>query len=85
MSLYAGLLALKTEDECRAFLRDLCTPAEIKDMEERWQIAQILNEGVLSYREIQKQIGASVTTIGRVARFLKDEPHHGYRLVLSRR
>ncbi|TAH36219.1 MAG: transcriptional regulator [Alphaproteobacteria bacterium] len=84
VSLYEAILLLRNEKECRDFMRDLCTPGEIKDMEERWQIAQILNQGEMSYREIQKKIGASVTTVGRVARFLKDEPYQGYRTILNR-
>lgn len=82
--MYEAILLLRNEKECRDFMRDLCTPGEIKDMEERWQIAQILNQGEMSYREIQKKIGASVTTVGRVARFLKDEPYQGYRTILNR-
>jgi len=83
-SLFEAVLKLKNAKECEAFFRDLCTPGEIKDMEERWQIAQILNDGQLSYRDIPAKTGASVTTVGRVARFLKDEPYQGYRLILNR-
>ncbi len=83
-SLYRAILSLKTEGECESFFRDLCTPGEIKDMAERWEIAQILNEGEMSYRDIQKKTGASLTTVGRVARFLKDEPYQGYRTILKR-
>ncbi len=84
VSLYEAILLLRNEKECNDFIRDLCTPGEIKDIEERWQIAQILNQGEMSYREIQKKTGASVTTVGRVARFLKDEPYKGYRTILDR-
>ena len=66
------------------FLTDLCTPAELRALRERWLVAQILNEGEASYRDINAQTGVSTTTIGRVARFLKDEPHQGYRIVLDR-
>ena len=84
VSLAKAILSLKTEREVDSFLRDLCTPGEIKDMNERWQIAQLLNAGKLSYRDIQEKTGSSVTTVGRVARFLKDEPYQGYRLILDR-
>jgi len=66
------------------FLTDLCTPAELRALSERWHVAQILDRGEQSYREINALTGVSTTTIGRVARFLKDEPHQGYRNVLDR-
>ena len=57
------------------FLIDLCTPAELKALSERWHVAQLLDKGEMSYREIYALTGVSTTTIARVARFLKDEPH----------
>lgn len=84
MSIARAILALKNEKEVQNFLRDLCTPGEIRDFEERWQIAQALNKGDASYREVAAKTGASITTVTRVARFLKDEPHQGYKLVLNR-
>lgn len=66
------------------FLVDLCTPAELRALSERWHVAQILDSGKSSYRDISVETGVSTTTIGRVARFLKDEPHQGYRAVLDR-
>ena len=82
--LFAALASLANAEEAERFLRDLATPAEIAAFSERWRIAQLLNEGRLSYREISSETGASTTTVGRVARFLKDEPHQGYRLLLDR-
>lgn len=84
VSVYEALLSLKTEEEAKLFFRDLCTPSEIRDLEERWLVAQLLDQGKLSYRQIQEKTGTSVTTVGRVARFLKDEPYKGYRLILDR-
>lgn len=83
-SLAKAILALKTEAEVNNFLRDLCTPGEVKDFNERWAIAQLLSEGELSYRQIAEKISASITTVTRVARFLKDESYQGYALVLKR-
>ncbi|MGL4391832.1 MAG: YerC/YecD family TrpR-related protein [Fusobacteriaceae bacterium] len=83
-SLTDALLQLKTEKEVKNFLSDLCTPAEIKSFNERWLIAQMHDEGGKTYREIQKETGASTTTIGRVARFLYDEKYKGYKIVLKR-
>jgi len=84
LTLAKAILSLKTEKEVNNFLRDLCTPGEIKDFEERWIIAQLLNTGDFSYRQIAEKASASITTVTRVARFLKDEPYKGYALALSR-
>ena len=65
-------------------MQDILTPQELRAFRERWHIAQLLDQGNMSYREIAKQTGASVTTIGRVARFLREEPHQGYRMVIDR-
>jgi TrpR-related protein YerC/YecD len=68
----------------RRLLLDLCTPAEVRTLAERWHVARLLDETKLSYREIQDGTGVSTTTIVRVGRFLRQEPHHGYRLALDR-
>lgn len=83
-ALLDAFLALKTRDEVEAFLTDLCTPAEVRAFAERWAVARLLDEGGRSYREIACEAGASPTTVVRVARFLKEMPHQGYRLVLDR-
>lgn len=83
--LYKALLSLENETEMEAFLRDLCTPRELESYAERWAIARRLSQDKApSYRDIASDLGASTTTVTRVARFLKDEPHQGYRLVLDR-
>lgn len=82
--LYKAILSLKTAGECYSFFHDLCTPAEITAMKERWRIAQFLYEGTLSYRQIQEKTNASLATITRVARFLKQESNKGYLIALSR-
>ena len=82
--LIEALLSLKNADEMRRFLKDVCTPKEITDLADRWWVAKILDENRHSYREIHEMTGVSVTTIGRVARFLQQENFHGYRLVLDR-
>jgi len=68
-NLFAAVAALHTPEECRASFRDLCTPAEIQAMADRWAVVDFLQRG-LPYREIHRITGVSVTTIGRVARFL---------------
>jgi len=77
-----AFLALRTESECSAFLNDLCTPAELEALVDRWSVVPYLEEG-LPYRRIHELTGVSVTTIGRVARFLTNG-NGGYRTVLDR-
>jgi TrpR-related protein YerC/YecD len=69
-ALYSAVLTLKTTDELRAFFRDLCTPAEIQAMADRWAVVAML-ENHVPYRAIHRETGVSVTTIGRVAKFLQ--------------
>jgi TrpR-related protein YerC/YecD len=81
-SLSEALLTLETAQEAKQFLEDICTPAEIEAMVDRWRVAQLLDTG-LSYREIRELTEVSVTTIGRVARFI-EHGTGGYRTVLER-
>ena len=83
-ALAQALLGLQNLDEVKAFLNDLCTPSEMRAFAERFKVARLLDEGQLSYREISERTGASTTTVTRVARFLREMPHQGYRLVLDR-
>jgi len=84
IALYDALLSLKSREEVDAFLSDLCTPSELRAFAERWEVARLLDARDKSYREIAAQAHASPTTVVRVARFLKEMPHQGYRLVLDR-
>jgi TrpR-related protein YerC/YecD len=81
--LFRAILTLRNLDECRAFFHDLCTPAELQALKDRWAVAELLAEGRLSYRQIHEQTGVSVTTIGRVARYLL-AGEGGYARVLQR-
>ncbi len=81
-SLYRAFLTLEKPGEVRQFLLDLCTPSEVEAIVDRWWTASLLKEG-FSYREISGITGVSVTTIGRVARFLT-MGEGGYRLALRR-
>ena len=80
--LYRAILALRTERECEKFFSDLCTPAELEALVDRWAVVAHLEAG-LPYRKIHDLTGVSVTTIGRVARFLT-AGNDGYRTVLNR-
>jgi TrpR-related protein YerC/YecD len=81
-NLCAAVASLQTPDECRAFFRDLCTPAELQAMADRWAVIDFLKRG-LPYREIHRLTGVSVTTIGRVARFLANG-NGGYAIAARR-
>lgn len=81
-SLSEALLSLQNPQEMKQFLEDLCTPAELEAMVDRWRVAQLVNQGN-SYRDIREITGVSVTTIGRVARFM-ELGTGGYRTVLDR-
>jgi TrpR-related protein YerC/YecD len=82
--LYRALLTPTNEAEMGRLLDDLCTPSEIRSLAERWHVARLLDQGDLSYREIHDATGVSTTTIVRVARFLKQEPHQAYRMAIDR-
>jgi TrpR-related protein YerC/YecD len=81
-NLFTAVASLRTAQECRAFFRDLCTPAEIQAMADRWAVVEFLKRG-LPYREIHRITGVSVTTIGRVARFLGNG-NGGYEIAAGR-
>ena len=79
-----ALLTPKDVEEMAHLLADLCTPAEIRTLAERWHVARLLDGTDLTYRDIHDATGVSTTTIVRVARFLKQERNHGYRMALDR-
>ena len=81
-NLCVAVAALHTPDEVRAFFRDLCTPAELQAMADRWAVVDHLKRSV-PYREIHRLTGVSVTTIGRVARFLGNG-NGGYEVATQR-
>jgi TrpR-related protein YerC/YecD len=81
--LFRAILTLRSVEECRAFFRDLCTPAELQALKDRWAVAEMLAEGQLTYRQIHDRSGVSVTTIGRVARCL-NAADDGYGTALKR-
>ena len=80
--LFETISSLRTRDETERFLRDLCTRAELDAMAHRWQVAQLLDEG-LPYVEVARRAHASTTTVTRVAQWLR-RGEGGYRLALQR-
>ena len=81
-ALFEAINSLETRDECRNFFKDLCTPAELQALVDRWQVVEYLQQD-LPYRKIHDLTGVSVTTIGRVARFLTDG-FGGYQTAIER-
>ena len=79
-----ALLTPGGTEEMSSLLADLCTPAEVRTLAERWHVARLLAETDMSYRDIHEATGVSTTTIVRVARFLRQEPHQGYARAIER-
>ena len=67
--LYKAILTLETEEECYNFFQDLCTIPELRSMEQRYEVATLLNNGLI-YNDILERTGASSATISRVNRSL---------------
>ena len=74
---------INSEKDINNFLKDLCTPAEIQAMEERWEVAKLLYMGNLTYRDIATKLNTSTATVTRVARFLFKESNKGYLKILK--
>ena len=70
VNLYKAILTLETVDECMKFFDDLCSVTELKAMEQRYQVAELLSQGHI-YNSILDQTGASSATISRVNRSLQ--------------
>lgn len=77
-----ALACLRDAAEVRQFLEDLCTPAELEALVDRWRVVPLLLAGV-PYREIHERTAVSVTTVGRVSRTL-EHGAGGYRLASGR-
>ena len=78
MDIYKAFTQLNSKNQAANFLTDLCTPNELKALEERWEVAKLLASNKYTYREISAKLGASTTTVTRVARFLFDKNNKGY-------
>jgi TrpR-related protein YerC/YecD len=81
-ALFRAVDSLQGTQECRNFFKDLCTPAELQALVDRWHVVGLLRRD-LPYRRIHDMTGVSVTTIGRVARFLSDG-FGGYEAAIER-
>lgn len=81
-ALFQAVSALKNADEARAFFGDLCTPAELEALIDRWRVVHLLIDKN-PYRKIAQETGVSVTTVGRVAKCLFAKTS-GYKVILKR-
>ena len=81
-NLYRAVLSLENIEECKNFFQDLCTVSELQAMEQRFEVALLLDEGMI-YNDILERTGASSATISRVNRSLQYGAD-GYRAVLPR-
>src|SRR3954454_6072713 len=81
--LFATIASLRNVDEVERYLRDLCTRSELDAMAHRWEVAQLLNEG-LPYLEVAKRSRDSTPAVPRVARCPRTGGG-GYSLALRRR
>jgi TrpR-related protein YerC/YecD len=73
---------IENQEEALCFFTDLCTPAELEAMADRWQVVPLIRAGV-PYREIHERTGVSVATITRVARCI-NLGEGGYTLLADR-
>ena len=80
--LFEGVLSLTSVEECYNFFEDLCTITELRAMAQRFQVANMLDDGQI-YSDIVKETGASTATISRVNKCLIYGTD-GYRMVLDR-
>ena len=80
--LFDTIVNLKSKEECRAYLEDLCTVKELQDMAQRLDTAVLLSRGY-SYKKIMEQVEVSTATIGRVSKCL-NYGTGGYRTVIEK-
>ena len=83
MALYETILELSSIEECCAFFDDLCTVGELRAMEQRYDVARLLDDGLV-YTEILEKTGASSATISRVNRIFSFGAG-GFKTMIERR
>jgi TrpR-related protein YerC/YecD len=77
-----AVLTVRTRDEAKRFLRDLCTLGELEALAHRWHIARLLDQK-LPYLDIAERVHTSTATVTRVAQWLRHGAG-GYELALAR-
>lgn len=81
-ALMQAIALIQNTDEAFGFFTDLCTPAELEAMADRWQVVPLL-QAKIPYRTIHEQTGVSVATITRIARCIQFGSG-GYTLIAER-
>ena len=81
-AMYKAILSLQSVEECMKFFDDLCTVTELMALEQRYQVAVCLHNGMI-YNDILAETGASSATISRVNRSLQ-YGRGGYAVVFDR-
>lgn len=76
MALFETIMKLQSPEECCKFFEDLCTPTELRAMEQRFDVAVYLQQGLV-YLDILEKTGASSATISRVRRAMLDGGNGG--------
>jgi len=85
MALYEAILSIRDLEECCRFFDDLCTPTELRSMEQRYDVAASLLQDQV-YMEIQEKTGASSATISRVRRNILENASGGaMRAIIERK
>lgn len=79
---FEAVLMLKTKEECEKFFTDVCTVKELLSIAQRLEVAKLLKIRK-TYKEIEKETGASTATISRVNRCLQ-YGSEGYEIVLQK-
>ena len=80
--LYRAILKLSSPEECYAFFHDLCTQTELRAIEQRYEVAKMLHEGMI-YNDILTKTGASSATVSRVNRSLMNG-NDAYSMIFGR-
>lgn len=83
-NLFKAFSSIQNYKEFEEFIYDICTINEINNLCERLKVAKILKNEDLSYRQISEKTGASLVTITRISKFLKQEKYGGYRKILDK-
>ena len=81
-TLVKALLKLESEEECFAFLEDVCTIKELPDRAQRFYVALKLSDG-FNYNQVSAATGASSATISRVNKCLM-YGNNGYNTIIER-
>ena len=77
-----AILQLRALNACYDCFTDLCTAGALTAWEQRFEVAKLLNEGLI-YNDILEKTGASSATISRVNRSL-NYGTDAYRTIFAR-